>query len=122
MWSVRLAPAADRDVDEILDYSQRAFGDLARHRYRGLLQTAFNDLATDPDRSGARHRNDLVPGARTYHLLHSRERAAGLYGVVRRPRHLLLFRLPGSKLVEIGRILHDSMDIVRHLPPDYPPK
>jgi plasmid stabilization system protein ParE len=39
----------------------------------------------------------------------------------RRGRHIILFRLAqeqGQPIVVVGRILHDAMDIVRHLPPE----
>ncbi|WP_246103356.1 hypothetical protein [Rhizobium straminoryzae] len=40
-------------------------------------------------------------------------------GIVRRPRHLILFRSIRPDLVGIGRVLHDSMELSRHLPPDF---
>jgi toxin ParE1/3/4 len=33
------------------------------------------------------------------------------------PRHFLIFRLRRDSAVEIVRVLHDSMDLARHLPP-----
>ncbi|CAN7242777.1 hypothetical protein G6M16_004730 [Agrobacterium tumefaciens] len=39
--------------------------------------------------------------------------------MVKYPRHLLLYRVLNPDLVGIGRILHDSMEIERHLPVDY---
>jgi toxin ParE1/3/4 len=38
---------------------------------------------------------------------------------VKRPRHLLLYRILAPELIGIGRILHDAMELERHLPPDY---
>jgi toxin ParE1/3/4 len=39
-------------------------------------------------------------------------------GIIRRPRHLLVYRLVGDSLLEIGRVLHDAMDLGQHLPDD----
>jgi toxin ParE1/3/4 len=48
------------------------------------------------------------------------DRVKGAPGRVSRPRHFLLYcstRPDGQ--VEIGRVLHDSMDLQRHLPDEY---
>ncbi len=57
-----------------------------------------------------------MPGARTYHLTFSRKGVEGK--VVKAPRHLILYRLNSASL-EVGRILHDSRDLDRHLPELY---
>jgi len=60
---------------------------------------------------GVRARADIAPGLYTLHISRNR----------RRGRHIILFRLAqeqGQPLIVVGRILHDSMDIVRHLPPE----
>ena len=36
---------------------------------------------------------------------------------VRRPRHFVIYRFE-SGLVEVGRLLHDAMELARHLGPD----
>ena len=57
--------------------------------------------------------------ARTYHLRHSRDHVSAAIGKVRQPRHFLLYRIRGDGQVEIGRILHDGMELKRHLPDEY---
>jgi toxin ParE1/3/4 len=37
--------------------------------------------------------------------------------VVRRPRHFLIYRFEPSLLV-VGRVLHEAMELARHLDPD----
>jgi toxin ParE1/3/4 len=37
--------------------------------------------------------------------------------LVRRPRHFLVYRTE-PKLVVIGRVLHDAMELARHLDPE----
>ena len=38
-------------------------------------------------------------------------------GVVRRPRHFLIYRFKPDLLV-VGRLLHDAMELARHLDPE----
>ncbi|MBS0297602.1 MAG: type II toxin-antitoxin system RelE/ParE family toxin [Proteobacteria bacterium] len=107
-----IAPRARRDIDTILLESAGGFGELVADRYRRLIGQALRDLESDPDRLGVKQRLDLPAGIETYHLRHSRGRT----GVeqVRRPRHLLVLRREPERLVLI-RVLHDAMDLVRHL-------
>jgi toxin ParE1/3/4 len=37
--------------------------------------------------------------------------------VVRRPRHFLVYRFEPGR-VEVGRLLHDAMELAQHLDPD----
>jgi toxin ParE1/3/4 len=61
----------------------------------------------------------LADGIRTYHLASSRERARGAGGIIRRPRHFLVYRLPDDAHIEIVRVLHDAMDLEQHTPEGY---
>ena len=116
-WKVILAPAAEADLAEILAWSAEAFGDAARRRYAALIVQAIGDLAADPARAGAKTRPEIAAGVHTYHLAHSRKLVAPAVGRVITPRHFLLFRLRSDSALEIARVLHDSMDLARHLPP-----
>ena len=119
MFRVVLAPAAEDDIVKILAWSHEHFGEQARLRYEALLTQAIVDMAEDPERAGRLSREELAPGARTYHLWHSRHRVAMSVGMVRNPRHFLLLRVNAEGEVEIGRVLHDSMDLVSNLPEIY---
>ena len=115
---VVLAPSARRDIREALQWSEDRFGTRAAARYRALLKQALRDIASDPERPGSTERPELSSGARTYHLRFSRERArAG--GVVKNPRHFLLYRRRDEGTIEVARILHDARDLERHLPEEY---
>ena len=111
-----LAPGARRDVIGILAWSEERFGASVRARYEQLIETAIRDLATDPDRLGSRARHELGEGIRAYHLSFSRQRARGPGGIIRTPRHLLVYRLVGETHLEIVRVLHDRMELGQHLP------
>ncbi|MEY2925583.1 MAG: hypothetical protein RL367_60 [Pseudomonadota bacterium] len=112
----RLAKAAQSDIVDILAWTQVSFGESARLRYELLLVTAFRDIAENPARPGSQARPELGEGVRSWHLRRSRDRACTDDGVVRRPRHFVIYRLADATVITIGRILHDAMELERHLP------
>ncbi len=115
----RLAAAAQADIVQLLAHTERNFGPAARRRYQALLITALRAIAAEPERIGSIDRPELGEQVRSYHLRHSRDSAQTIDGSVRRPRHLLLYRCSSPALIEIGRVLHDAMEVERHLPADY---
>lgn len=110
----RLSAAAQHDIVDILAWTHQQFGDVARLRYEALLATALRDIAQQPDRPGSIARPELGDGVRSWHLRLSRERARTADGTVHRPRHFLIYR-PGNEIIVIGRVLHDAMELARHL-------
>lgn len=114
-----LAPAARTDIREALMWSQERFGERAAARYGDLLKQALRDIAADPERPGSKERPDLARGVRTYHLFFSRDRARSDLGLVRKPRHFLVYRLRGEAVINVVRVLHDVRDLERHLPEEY---
>jgi toxin ParE1/3/4 len=115
----RLARTAQVDILDLLAYTEANFGGIARLRYERLLVTALRDIAAEPERIGSISRPELGENVRSYHLRHSRERARSRHGIVIRPRHLLLYRFAGPDLIGIGRVLHDAMEIERHVPREF---
>lgn len=97
-------------------YSEDKFGAAAAERYQQLLVSAMKDVAEDPTRPGTIRRSEIPLPVSTYHLGHSRRGAADTGVSVHRPRHLLVYRILGDETVEIARILHDAMELPRHLP------
>jgi toxin ParE1/3/4 len=110
----RLSTTAERELGEIFAHTELQFGETARLRYQALIVAALTDIAVDPDRRGVRPRPEVGEGVRIYHLRHSRERAHSKHGVVRAPRHFLLYRVEAD-LIVVGRILHDAMDLDRRV-------
>jgi toxin ParE1/3/4 len=110
---------AERDITSILAWTHEHFGEQARLRYEALLVQAIVDVAEDPERPGSALRHEISRVACTYHLWHSRNHVDVAIGRVRRPRHLLIFRFTDENQIEIGRVLHDSMDLSSHLPVEY---
>lgn len=121
MLRIRLAPEAENDIESILAWTHENFGEQLRIRYEALLVRAIADVATDPERLGIKERDEIRKSVRTYHLFHSRNNVDKVIGRIRKPRHFLVLRLVGTDVVEIGRILHDSVDFPAHVPPEYEP-
>jgi toxin ParE1/3/4 len=109
---VVLSPAARQDIENLLLWSLDKFGADAAQRYRKLLIQALRDIEADPMRPGSRTRPELHKDARIYFLSSSRASVEGKR--VKAPRHFLLYRVRSNRL-EVGRILHDSRDLARHL-------
>jgi toxin ParE1/3/4 len=105
-WRVRLGAGAELDFANILRWTAENFGDDQARVYRDTLVQTIGELANGPDVTGAKARDDIMRGARTLHVAR--------HG--RRGRHLLLYRVIGDRIIEIARILHDSMDLRRHVP------
>ncbi len=119
MRPYRVSPRAERDIEAILARTHEELGEKARVRYEALLIRAMLDVAESPERAGSQDRREIAASARTYHIRRSRDRVKKSIGKVKRPRHFLLYRTLASGPVEIGRVLHDGMDLKRHLPEEY---
>jgi toxin ParE1/3/4 len=100
---------ARRDIATALSNSYRQFGQAALSRYRGLLNQAYDDLRTDPERAEVTvwRESDL-------HLYHLRQARARTSDRVRAPRHFIVFKSDATRVL-IVRLLYDSMDIDAHL-------
>lgn len=114
MARYRLSGPAKADIVKILAWTERQFGEAARVRYATLITAALHDISSQPDRVGNILRPEFGEGVRSWHLRLSRERARTVTGIVRRPRHFLIYRMDGG-LVVVGRVLHDAMELARHI-------
>lgn len=118
MTQYRISDSALSDITDILKHSEIQFGTAARVRYQELLRTAIEDLADVQNRVASCLRDEVALGLRSFHLIHSRKRAASAKGMVQRPRHVIFYRLADDQVIEIVRILHDAMEAKLHLPQD----
>ena len=114
MADLRLTEAAETDIVEILAWSQAEFGEAARRRYERLIAGAISDVVSDPHRPGSLPRPELGEGVRSWHLRGSRERTRDEGQIVQRPRHFMIYR-PVETVIVVGRVLHDAMELERHL-------
>ena len=116
MRQLRVARLADEDIVSILELSLSKFGQAACRRYEALLTTAFEGLREEPEKFGSIARPEFGSSIRTIHLRFSRDEARTPEGIVHRPRHVVAYRVAGDWGLEIIRVLHDSMELQRHLP------
>lgn len=116
MRVLRIARLADEDIRSILARSNEEFGAVARRRYETLLSAAFSALCANPELFGSTARPELGKGVRTYHLRYSRTQARSGGRAVRQPRHIIVYRLMGDRELQVIRVLHDTMEVERHLP------
>lgn len=105
-WRIRLSAEAETDIDEILNYTSEAFGKDQADRYRSLLLEALTDLTRGPDIPNSRNRDEIRPGLRSLHIARRS----------RKGRHLVLFRASNGQTIDVLRVLHDAMELKRHLP------
>lgn len=112
MRRVRVTGPARRDIANALRRSREVFGASACERYRRLFGNALRDLAEDPDRAGVRTLHEVRDGYCSYHLKSSNR--AKRKAPVRRPRHLIVFRIDNSGDVIVARVFHERQLPARH--------
>jgi toxin ParE1/3/4 len=105
-WRVRLSAAAELDFANILKWTTENFGARQSRLYRDTLLQAIGELANGPDVAGSKSPDEIMRDLRTLHV--------GRLG--RRGRHFLPYRVAPGRIIDIVRILHDSMDLRRYLP------
>lgn len=114
-----IAPKAQSDIVSILAWTEENFGPQTLTRYGKLIRAAIEQVADNPELAGSIQRPEIAEHCRTYHLYFSRKSAGPAGDRIRHPQHFLLYRVTESNIVEIGRVLHDSMDLQAHLPEEY---
>lgn len=107
-WTVRLVAASEQDFLDIVKKSARDFGPLQAETYAQTLALAIDALRDDgPQTIGARERPEIRHGIFTLHAARHKRKAS----------HFLVFQTVAPRTVEILRILHDRMDLARHVEP-----
>ena len=107
-WVVRLSAQAEQDTFSILAWTRTHFGAQQAEAYATTLSLALEALFEGPTIPGAKARPDLGPGIGTLHVARNG----------RRGRHFIVFRTNYPDTLDVLRILHDSMDLPRHVPKD----
>lgn len=93
---LRITGPARRDLDDIWLYTQSTWGVTQADRYVDSLATRFVWLTENSNRWTPR--DDIRSGLFSYH----------------EGRHLIVFQAT-SELLTIVRVLHDRMDVIRHV-------
>ena len=106
VWAVRLAEKAEQDLLDALVWTTDQFGALQADDYLETLTLALEALTDGPNIVGSKVRDDIGLGIRTLHVAR----------LGRKGRHLVVFRFADGQVIDVIRLLHDSMDLAKHLP------
>lgn len=113
MARFRLARPAQIDLANILATSAERWGAEGRQRYAAVLAAAMRQVADQPEGPLTKKRPELRSGVRSFHVRYTRRSAEDAR--VRRPVHVLYYRLAEEGVIEIVRVLHERMEPSRHL-------
>lgn len=94
---IRLSRSARRDLSDIWRYSAQRWDGAQADRYMRTITDSFDRLASGS--ADGRDADEIRPG---YLKL-----AVG--------SHVIFYRMGGSDIIEIVRILHRRMDVAQHL-------
>ncbi len=107
-WTVRLVAVSERDYLEVIQRSAQDFGPLQAEAYAETLASALDALREKgPMAIGVKEREEIGSGIFTLHAARSKRKAS----------HVLVFRVLEAQTIEVLRILHDRMDLARHISP-----
>jgi toxin ParE1/3/4 len=107
-WRIRLGSEAEKDFAHILKHTRDNFGQRQVEIYQSTLLETLALLENGPDVPGSVARDEILSGVRTVHVARRG----------RRGRHFIMYRATDEQVVEVLRILHDAMDLARHIPPE----
>ena len=91
-----VSPRAQADIDDIWEYTVRRWGERQAETYIGLIKEGVDVIAENP--AVGRPCDDVRPGYRRYPV----------------GSHVLFYRVREEDVVVV-RILHQRMDVERHL-------
>lgn len=100
-----LSPLAVADLEAIFEYTLLTWGEEQFERYWKAITLALESLAKNPTPRGSKARDDLMRGCRFFRVEH----------------HYIVYRI-GADGIEVGRILHESMDFEREVGGDVFPE
>jgi toxin ParE1/3/4 len=109
-WALRLTAAAEADFEDVLRWTVERFGEAQARVYAETLSAAMEALTAGPAVLGAKARDDIAKGLFTLHVARQG----------RKGRHFVVFRIGKDaerEVIEVLRLLHDAMDLPRHVPP-----
>ncbi len=107
-WTIRLSAQAEQDMRSILAWTENNFRTEQAKVYSMTLSLALEALLGGPEIVNVKIRQELGPNIRTLHV--ARQGRNG--------RHFIIFRISTSSVIDVLRILHDSMDLPRHIATD----
>ena len=106
VWKVLLSDQAELDLLEITIWTVEKFGDRQADEYAETISLAVEALHDGPEILGVKQRDDIGLGICTFHVARNG----------RKGRQFVVFKSSAPYQIEVLRLLHDSMDLARHLP------
>lgn len=106
-WHVRLANQAEQDILEIADWTTEHFRPQQADIYAETIALAITALLDGPNVIGSKTRDEIDTGIRTLHV--GRQKRKG--------SHFVVYREAPDRIIDVLRILHDSMEMKRHIDP-----
>ena len=105
-WQVRLASQAEQDLFDIILWTAENFGTKQAEHYAATIALAIEALYDGPDILGSKVRDEIGMGIRTLHVARQG----------RKGRHFVAFSVSEGHIINVLRLLHDSIDLAIHLP------
>ena len=105
-WQVRLAGQAEQDLLDITLWTAENFGPRQAGPYAETIALAIEALHDGPEILGAKVRDEIGIGMLTLHVARQG----------RKGRHFVAFSVSEGHIINVLRLLHDSMDLAKHLP------
>ena len=105
-WRVRLSQAAEEDFLAILAWTATHFGDMQAQKYAEVLTLSITALHKGPDVIGAKTLEVISHGLKNLHVARMGSKGS----------HFVVFRAASENTIDVLRVLHESMDLARHLP------
>jgi toxin ParE1/3/4 len=105
---IRLANQAELDLLEISKWTTKNFGIQQAEHYAETMTLAIEALHDGPEILGTKVRGDIAKGIHTLHVARQG----------RKGRHFVVFSISEGRVINVLRLLHDSMDLAKHLPED----
>ena len=105
-WTVRLTAAAEDDFEDVVQWTRDRFGEAQALVYAETVSIAIEALCEGPSVIGAKSRDEILKGLFSLHTARQG----------RKGRHFVMYRIASAgDAIEVLRILHDSMDLPRHV-------
>lgn len=106
VWKIRLGRQAELDYVEILSWTTKHFSKVQAQTYSETISQAIQALTDGPEILDSKRRDEIELGIRTLHVAR----------LGRKGRHFIVFQVDGAQTINVLRLLHESMDLPRHLP------
>ena len=108
-WHIHLADQAEQDLLDVIRWTNENFVTRQAKQYAETIALAIEALHDGPEILGAKLRNDIAEGIHTLHVTRQG----------RKGRHFIAFSVSEGHIINVLRLLHDSMDLAKHLPEDH---